>query len=406
MQKRNFIVAVFCLLPIIFFEFADAKNKIDFVIRRPIVKVKKGSKKPTLLLQTKQGKALNSDLLLPKISFLHKERQYDQNYLKEYRKMIRSLLPEASMYDHFGNREFLPLEHEIKTIGSRYSASKARLPVCSSDNNEWTKVKVLQLEKSNSVTLKENRKTGVKVVEKLMKAQKHYDRELNFFSHAHHGSRNFFPALICSKKAKNSKDRFAIVTDYVKGEKSHVMAAKASMEQLRFMVAQFFNSVVELHKIGYIHCDLTPANVMVSSDFEVKLIDFGIAVPIGKANGYRGSIYTRAPELHRNVPGKIDVSIDWWAFGATVAMWYYYHFNPKDLKNEDHNYMFTPMKLKNKAFHSANTPENFPADLRKFLSLFLTIDPELRTFSTVRLQNMVKNHEFFNGFNWSTAEKS
>lgn len=344
------------------------------------------------------------------LSLLHKRGRYNQVYMKEYKKMIASLLPDPESIDPLFNcREMLPRQNEVKTVKSLYSTKKATLPTCSREKERmWKKMKILQLEKKNSVTLKENSRTGARVVEKLMEGQRHYDKEMKFFSHAHHGSTKYFPSFICSAKPKKRNERYSIITDFIDGDKSHVMASIATPEQLRHMVAQFFNSIVELHRVGFIHCDLSPANVMVTRDFDVKLIDFGMAMPVGQANGYRGSFYIRAPELHEMCPGKIDVAIDWWAFGVTVAMWYYYHYNPEALLLTDHTYQFTPMKLlvKGKKFTAGVIPQQFSPELRKFLSLFLTIDPEFRTFSTVRLQNVIRNHEYFRGFDWTTADKS
>jgi hypothetical protein len=341
------------------------------------------------------------------LNLLHKEKLYNNDYLIEYKKMILSLLPEPNLFTNFNDKKFLVLPNEIKTDKSLYSKNKAKLPVCSKvKEKNWRKVKVLQLEKKNSVTLKQNSQTGAKVVEKLMDGAKHFDKELNFFKHAHHGSTKYFPSFICSAKPKNRKERYSIITDFVDGAQSHEMAAIATSDQLRFMVAQLFNSLVELHKVGFIHCDLTPANVIVSKNFNLNVIDFGMAMPIGQANGFRGSVYTRAPELQEMSPGKIDTSIDWWAFGCTVAIWYYYHFDPEMLKDKQSIYKFSPMKLgSKKKFRSGTFPSQFSVELRKFLSMFLTIDPETRTFSTVRLQDMVRNHEYFKGFDWSSAEK-
>lgn len=246
----------------------------------------------------------SDERVLPKLKLLHEKWRYDKNYLKEYRKMIRSLLPEAEKYVDFGSKEFLVLPDESKTDKSVYSAKKAKFHSCSTSKTEnWNEIKVLQLEKCNSVTLKQNSQSGAKVVEKLMTEQKHYDKEMNFFRHAHHGSLKYFPSLICASQPKNRNGRYSIVTEFVEGQNSHLMAAVATTEQLRFMVAQFFNSVVELHKVGFIHCDLTPANVIVTSDFEVKLIDFGMAMLVGEANGFRGSTFIPGTRITSNDSG-------------------------------------------------------------------------------------------------------
>ena len=413
MFLRNFVMsALICC--VFFIEGSHVKEKsirADKKFRKivvypvtPKIKSRKNSAKKLLIDSPKKLLTLNNKIV---VDFLHKEKRYNQKYLVEYKKMIRSLLPEAEMYKDFNSRDLLVLPYETKTDNSLYSKKKITLPVCSSVKEKyWSKVKVLQKEKRNTVTLKQNSQTGARVVEKLMEAKKNYDKETEFFRHAHHSSTKYFTAFICSAKpqGRSRKERYSIITDFVDGDKSHVMAAVATADQLRFMVAQFFNSVIELHKVGFIHCDLSPANVMVTKEYEVKLIDFGMAVPIGQAYGHRGSPYTRAPELHEMCPGKIDVSIDWWAFGCTVSMWFYYHYNPEMIQDTSATYHFTPMKLYHKnEFRSGKFPAQFPKDLRRFLSLFLTIDPEKRTFSTDRLQNMIRNHEYFNGFDWSVA---
>lgn len=343
-----------------------------------------------------------------KLDLLHKSGRYNRAYMAEYQKMISSLIPDHQTIDPlFSSRLMLPRPHEPKTVKSLYSSKPAKLPVCSRQEERlWKQLKVLQEEKLNSVVLKENVRTGARVVEKLMDIPKHYVKEMNFFSHAHHGSTKYFPSFICSARPKRRNERYSIITDFVDGDKSHVMASVATPEQLRHMVAQLFNSIIELHRVGFIHCDLSPANVMVTNDFTVQLIDFGMAMPVGQANGYRGSRYIRAPELQEMCPGKIDVAIDWWAFGVTVAIWYYYHFNPEALLLTENTYQFTPMRLKEKRFTHGDFPHQFSPELRKLLSLFLTVDPEFRTFSTVRLQNNIRNHEYFTGFDWSTADKS
>ncbi|KAG9087094.1 hypothetical protein FRC06_002729 [Ceratobasidium sp. 370] len=48
-------------------------------------------------------------------------------------------------------------------------------------------------------------------------------------------------------------------------------------EHARFYISEMIQSVVELHKLGYIHRDLKPENFLVDSTGHVKLTDFGLA---------------------------------------------------------------------------------------------------------------------------------
>ena len=151
-------------------------------------------------------------------------------------------------------------------------------------------------------------------------------------------------------------------------------------------------------RMGYIHADIKPGNVLVTDDFQVKLIDFGMATRIGHAKKY-WDLRTRAPELHNMCPGPVDVAIDWWAFGATVAIWYYYHFNHAAHKHANlQNAVLTPQVAKvlwnafivwfhpwwngRRLFHSGNFPSSLCGrwEAPKFLGFVLDNWPVIENF--------------------------
>ena len=273
-------------------------------------------------------------------------------------------------------------------------------------------IKVLQDEESNYVMLKENKKSGKFYVEKSTRSISSFEAELEFFS-KYDANNRYFPKMACYMRTPGREERFSVVTEFIRGQDSHILASRADKNQLKSMVKQLFEAVVDMHKMGYIHADIKPGNVMVTDDFKVKLIDFGMSVRLGHAKKYRGSPYTRAPELHDMCWGEVDVGIDWWAFGSTVAIWYYYHYNNSNLKHQNNgddtltanlakdyfqihsSYDFTPFKWNGHGFRAGIFPSSFEPEIRSFLALFLTIDPELRTFDAVRLQDIIRNHSFF-----------
>ena len=82
--------------------------------------------------------------------------------------------------------------------------------------------------------------------------------------------------------------------------------------------------VGDLHRVGYLHQDIKPGNVLVDERGEVRLIDLGMARPIELdpsaeepvARG--GTLMFMAPEQAREEPDAIGVPTDVFAIGATL----------------------------------------------------------------------------------------
>ncbi len=84
-----------------------------------------------------------------------------------------------------------------------------------------------------------------------------------------------------------------------------------------YVVEQVLRGLDYAHRRGVVHRDLSSANVLVSRDGEVKIVDFGIAAPVdarGVAGGSRGYV---APE--QEAGGISDARSDLYAAG--VLLW-------------------------------------------------------------------------------------
>jgi tRNA A-37 threonylcarbamoyl transferase component Bud32 len=84
-----------------------------------------------------------------------------------------------------------------------------------------------------------------------------------------------------------------------------------------YIVEQVLRGLDYAHRRGVVHRDLSSANVLVSRDGEVKIVDFGIAAPVdarGVAGGSRGYV---APE--QEAGGSSDARSDLYAAG--VLLW-------------------------------------------------------------------------------------
>ncbi|KAL3631521.1 hypothetical protein CASFOL_024505 [Castilleja foliolosa] len=77
-------------------------------------------------------------------------------------------------------------------------------------------------------------------------------------------------------------------------------------------------ALVHIHKLGYIHCDVKPHNVLLDERGDAKLADFGscLSVEEGKSCEFRGTVLYAAPESIAR--GKFVPESDIWSLGCSV----------------------------------------------------------------------------------------
>ncbi|KAG9011298.1 hypothetical protein FRB93_003100 [Tulasnella sp. JGI-2019a] len=84
------------------------------------------------------------------------------------------------------------------------------------------------------------------------------------------------------------------------------------------------NGLMYLHKQGYCHGDIKPANLLVNSATKAMLTDFGLVKAVTQdaphisstSSGFKGSVRYSSPEVLDGKPR--STSSDMWAFGCTV----------------------------------------------------------------------------------------
>lgn len=93
----------------------------------------------------------------------------------------------------------------------------------------------------------------------------------------------------------------------------------------RYFFRQFLEGLDYCHLRGVTHRDLKPQNLLLGSNYELKIADFGFAAPIDGKDGsgsletYLGTLTYMAPEIHLRLPydGR---SIDVFAAGVILFM--------------------------------------------------------------------------------------
>jgi serine/threonine protein kinase len=92
----------------------------------------------------------------------------------------------------------------------------------------------------------------------------------------------------------------------------------ASLAEKLELLAQAAEALATVHKAGYIHHDIGPKNFLVDRNNQVKMIDFGLAVPntpvFNRPGNRTGTLQYMAPELIRRET--TDERIDIFAFGV------------------------------------------------------------------------------------------
>jgi eukaryotic-like serine/threonine-protein kinase len=111
-----------------------------------------------------------------------------------------------------------------------------------------------------------------------------------------------------------------LVMEYIDGVSLQYIreARSARTAQKVELLAQAAEGLAAVHAAGFMHHDINPRNYLVDREEQVKLIDFGLAVPntpcFRRPGNRTGTLQYMAPELLRREP--IDERIDVFAFGV------------------------------------------------------------------------------------------
>ena len=81
----------------------------------------------------------------------------------------------------------------------------------------------------------------------------------------------------------------------------HISQAPLSEAQIRYITRESFTGISYLHSLGRLHRDLKCGNILLTSDGEVKLADFGVATQMSGTFGgqqtFIGTPHWMAPEI-------------------------------------------------------------------------------------------------------------
>jgi len=142
-------------------------------------------------------------------------------------------------------------------------------------------------------------------------------REIQLLASLHH------PNITELHTAFRHNGELIMIMEFVEGV---TLSLKTTNSQLTFAaglnyIQQVLSGLAHAHELGIIHRDIKPSNVMIGANDQVKLLDFGLALPklgpeFTRTGIILGSLHYMSPE---QVSGKpIDARTDVYSVGITL----------------------------------------------------------------------------------------
>jgi serine/threonine-protein kinase len=203
-------------------------------------------------------------------------------------------------------------------------------------------------------------------------------REIQLLASLHH------PNIIELHTAFRHNGQLIMIMEFVEGV---TLSVKTSHNQLMFAaglnyIQQVLSGLAYAHEQGIIHRDIKPSNIMIGKNDQVKLLDFGLALPtlgpeFTRTGIILGSVHYMAPE---QVSGKpIDARTDLYTVGVTL----YQMLTGKLPFNGRTEYDIATSHLNADPVDPFTINPNIPVRLSKIVMKSLAKSPESR-FQTAR----------------------
>ena len=135
-----------------------------------------------------------------------------------------------------------------------------------------------------------------------------------FLREAHALAQVVHPGIPQVHQVVEDGSRIAIAMELVQGRPLTEVASEMTREDLLELLARAADAVDAAHLRGLVHRDLKPDNIMVTSDFRPKVIDFGISKFRGGEARGSGTLKYMPPEQLRSEA--TDFRADVYSFGA------------------------------------------------------------------------------------------
>ncbi|KAG5858968.1 protein kinase domain-containing protein [Encephalitozoon hellem] len=206
--------------------------------------------------------------------------------------------------------------------------------------------------------------------------------------------------LVCAHMTMQDEEYLYYLMDFIPGGDFMGLLSKEDVleeDWVKFYAAEIVAALDELHRLGWIHRDLKPDNILIGSDGHVKLADFGSCIRMkdGKA---KSSITVGTPDYVSpdvlcsvNEECEYGEDVDFWTLGVIIY---------------EMVYGTTP-------FYSDTLMETYRRITKAEFGFPFKVSPELTnliesliTTKDKRIKiDDIKGHKFFEGIDWSRLKE-
>ncbi|PNF15781.1 hypothetical protein B7P43_G10419 [Cryptotermes secundus] len=219
------------------------------------------------------------------------------------------------------------------------------------------------------------------------------------------GKHPFFTSL---HYAFQTDTKLYLVLDYICGGDllNHSYGRKLSEDVVRFYISETILALEYLHRLGIIHRDVKPENILLDLHGHAVLTDFGLSrmfLPNEWRKTYSrcGTLKYMAPEVIVVSDAGYDMAADWWSLGIVT-----YKLLTGESPFERQRESETDEEI---ASRIVTTKLCIPDDLSfhaaDFISKLLVKDPRKRLGGGKDDAKELKRHPFLKGINWSDLEQ-
>lgn len=208
------------------------------------------------------------------------------------------------------------------------------------------------------------------------------------------------PNLIHLHKFVKNKKNIYLLMDYFRSPnlRSQISSDRQGVQaRLRKLIESTAMALGHMHEKGWVHKDIKPENILISKSSEVKIIDFGLAVPVAKGLGklfgkpktVQGTRSYIAPETIKKEP--LGPAADIYSLGITIfeiltGKTPFHGENPKEVLLKH---------ISEKPQPPSNFNPNVSPEMDEFILKMLAKKPENRHASMEEVASTIRNLKMF-----------